>query len=445
MFVATLGIKAQPTLEDRSQYYEYGTRLFAEAIVLPSTTPDSMNLYVMYRISYSIMNFSKVSGREDKFYSTPVVEFEFRDSTGIIRKRLAHSDTIVIKNYNEIKSRSDYYYGYMFTKLPNTHFEINGTFSDAQTKSSRKFKAKIIDHTEFLKKSTIGNPILTSPLREKETNYYIPFVMDGSADYSANKINILIPISIKDNYDTYKFSIANVSRKEHYLEWDSLETYYGNVVAIPNTTLNVQESGTKQLLLSLANFQKVPGTNTDSLYQGIIILDFPQNYIVPGAFLLKMEGRTPKDTFSVQFDIAWQDMPLSLQNPEYAAEVMYYMLTDEEYNVIKKGSREEVFKKILAYWKKYDPTPNTPYNEAMSEYFKRVDYAYFNFQTFAEKDGAKTDRGKIYILNGPATTIDIKLQEDKTIERWYYKRLKKEFVFESVTSGIFKLVGENEK
>ena len=38
---------------------------------------------------------------------------------------------------------------------------------------------------------------------------------------------------------------------------------------------------------------------------------------------------------------------------------------------------------------------NTPYNEEMAEYFSRVDYAFYNFQTINQKDGAKTDRGKI--------------------------------------------------
>jgi hypothetical protein len=50
-----------------------------------------------------------------------------------------------------------------------------------------------------------------------------------------------------------------------------------------------------------------------------------------------------------------------------------------------------------------------------------------------------TDRGKVYILYGPPSTIERKLVEKSSIEIWKYIELKKEFTFESISTGVYKL------
>jgi GWxTD domain-containing protein len=119
---------------------------------------------------------------------------------------------------------------------------------------------------------------------------------------------------------------------------------------------------------------------------------------------------------------------------------MYYVLTDDENSDLKKANLEDQSKIIHGYWAKNDPTPGTPFNEAMAEYFQRADYAYINLQTVVEKDGIKTDRGKVYILVGPPSKIERKLVEKSTIEIWRYIELRKVFTFEAVTTGVFKLI-----
>jgi GWxTD domain-containing protein len=125
---------------------------------------------------------------------------------------------------------------------------------------------------------------------------------------------------------------------------------------------------------------------------------------------------------------------------EYALESMYYILSDEEYEQIEDGSEEEIFKKILKYWEKHDPTPHTPFNEAMAEYFARVDFSFFNFQTVTAEDGSKTDRGKIYILFGPPSNKEIKLANNVSLEIWTYESLNKQYFFEQTSTGIYKLI-----
>ena len=62
---------------------------------------------------------------------------------------------------------------------------------------------------------------------------------------------------------------------------------------------------------------------------------------------------------------------------------------------------------IRTFWRRHDPVPETPENEARITFWRRVVEANHLFEDSAEP-GWKTDRGKFYVLLGPPTDI----QED---------------------------------
>ncbi|HEY6171506.1 MAG TPA: GWxTD domain-containing protein [Candidatus Kapabacteria bacterium] len=146
---------------------------------------------------------------------------------------------------------------------------------------------------------------------------------------------------------------------------------------------------------------------------------------------------------SSEFEVEWFDMPLSLMDPKDAVPPMQYIATETLMDSLESGSRVEQMRKLFAYWADRDPSPETIYNERMAEFFKRADYAYFNFAKSARLyDGAMTDRGKIYILYGPPTNIErsFLIGEDAT-ETWTYtNKVKKVFTFTDDTGrGEYKL------
>ncbi len=59
---------------------------------------------------------------------------------------------------------------------------------------------------------------------------------------------------------------------------------------------------------------------------------------------------------------------------------------------------------IEAFWQRRDPTPDTEENEFKEEHYRRIAYANEHFA--AGIPGWKTDRGRIYIVFGPADEID---------------------------------------
>jgi hypothetical protein len=79
----------------------------------------------------------------------------------------------------------------------------------------------------------------------------------------------------------------------------------------------------------------------------------------------------------------------------------------------------------------------------MAEYYRRADYSYFNFRSIGQKDGVFTDRGKIYMLNGPPTQINRQMQPDShPREVWSYEnRVARVFVFiDESKTGEYRLV-----
>ncbi len=85
---------------------------------------------------------------------------------------------------------------------------------------------------------------------------------------------------------------------------------------------------------------------------------------------------------------------------------------------------------IRAFWERRDPDPRTPQNEARLAFWQRVAAANAQF-TGSGKPGWKTDRGKIYILLGPADDIEKDENYDtgrhdlgaRGMMRWIYRGL----------------------
>jgi GWxTD domain-containing protein len=111
-------------------------------------------------------------------------------------------------------------------------------------------------------------------------------------------------------------------------------------------------------------------------------------------------------TVTKEFSIRWNDMPLSLYDLDFAVTAMRYITTDSEYDDLRSGNKETRIKKFEEFWAKRNTVPGSAYNEMMAVYFKRVDYAFVNFRTLKEENGALTDRGKIYILYGKPSNIE---------------------------------------
>jgi GWxTD domain-containing protein len=82
-----------------------------------------------------------------------------------------------------------------------------------------------------------------------------------------------------------------------------------------------------------------------------------------------------------------------------------WIITDEERSAFMQLSNDEERDQFIeAFWARRDPTPDTPENEFKEEHYRRIAYANEHFA--AGIPGWKTDRGRIYIMYGPADEIE---------------------------------------
>jgi GWxTD domain-containing protein len=112
-----------------------------------------------------------------------------------------------------------------------------------------------------------------------------------------------------------------------------------------------------------------------------------------------------------------------------SVEMLRYVATREEDDEIGKLQTEEARKAFWeTFWKRRDPTPETPENEARDEFYQRVQYANQHFGTGGP--GWKTDMGRVYIIYGrPDEVVRNPFNFDRPPEEiWYYYRDRRTFV-----------------
>jgi GWxTD domain-containing protein len=186
----------------------------------------------------------------------------------------------------------------------------------------------------------------------------------------------------------------------------------------------------------MATYTLVPSSDSD---------EWTAFFNVPGVsfeqgryeFTVRVIAGGVEKKLTQNFQLEWQNMPLSLDDPTDAIAPLAHILPSEKLAQINSGSKEEMRQKLYAYWKSQDPTPGSAYNERMAEFYKRVDYADFNFPVGQMLDGAMTDRGKIYLLYGAPQNVERQLLPGQApTEVWTYaSNVKRSFRFEDRSGG----------
>lgn len=120
-----------------------------------------------------------------------------------------------------------------------------------------------------------------------------------------------------------------------------------------------------------------------------------------------------------------------------------YIATSEELQEFRSLTDQGKAIFLKKFWKKRDPTPETPVNEYFIEFASRVKYADENF-SYGEKPGRYTDMGRIYIKYGPPDERrrETFRLESRNREHWYYySKGGMEFIFVDIKgTGEYELV-----
>lgn len=350
------------------------------------------NFILNYHIRYDFLLFEKTPPDKpvaDTFQAKLKVMLELSSSDLLSPIRNIEEVTIKTSEFEQTISKTIFYQSNFSLKIPTKKYKVTLTIFDVVRNKEFTLKPFEIDLEDtsnfepiFIKESDLSK-ISSQELKNKFFNF-LPF--------SNEKYLLLLP-----------------ERNEF------------NEIVLSNKFVNYKLKRRENVGLKFSIFD----LDTLDLIEGFYKIHWGNNLSREKVFIVK-----------------WIDKPEYLKDIDKAIHIMNYLF--ENNNVLNKyyADKDELRKKFFDVWKKFDPTPTTPFNELIAEFYRRADYASLEFKSVSQSDGAQTDRGKIYIIYGPPTKIERTFSKDgRAIEIWTYnlsREIKFTF-FDENKNGDFKL------
>jgi GWxTD domain-containing protein len=128
---------------------------------------------------------------------------------------------------------------------------------------------------------------------------------------------------------------------------------------------------------------------------------------VVSLFTPPLHASSPKEKLTKEEKRREKAIQKEMESPykKWLSEEVPYIITNEERAAFKKLTTDDEREQFIeAFWERRNPNPGSPENEFKEEYYRRIAYANEHFASGIP--GWKTDRGRIYIMYGPADEVD---------------------------------------
>lgn len=417
VLLSASSVFGQPNREGGKQFFPFISPFQAENIVIRSAEND-FNFFYVYKIAYNHLVFERDNS---KYKAALRVLVEIMDSTGKIFQRDIRDTKIEVNTFETTSDRSLFLEDFLSFKLLSGNYFINTSVTDLNSLKEIKPEPVVLE-LDADKSGLVLQPLIieTGDFDCSSEKSYKLANVGGSIPFSPLDFHLIIPVA-----DT---SVSNISvlifnDRDTLLEQQSNESYILPLKVSKCSDNLVIESGvnskpTKNFVIRNVN---------RNLWEGEIKLV---------VFL--------SDTLSEQFNsrVIWLDKPFSFMNPEAAIELLRFIEADSVVVRMLNEDESEYLKILYDYWKSFDPTPETSFNQLMAEYYRRIDFAIKEFRGLGKTDGTKSDRGMIYIRFGKPETVERSSNnQGQVVETWYYKNPERKFIFvDQKGTGNFTLI-----
>jgi GWxTD domain-containing protein len=213
------------------------------------------------------------------------------------------------------------------------------------------------------------------------------------------------------------------------------------------TVITIEREGGQVIARMLRRLRKPGTTCVQSLC--LPIADFPTPGNVANhsgaAYRLRIEVTDPATGHTAEsigaFMVWHQDFSFSDYSLDELADQLKCIANDEEMKAIKESEASQRQAMINAFWKSKDPSPASPENELMDEYYRRVKFAE---ESFSREDmrGWQSPRGQIYVRFGPPDSIRriANTYPTPNYQVWEYAALKRKVVFAEMGQDSYELL-----
>jgi GWxTD domain-containing protein len=380
-------------------------KLFPTVQILPKSGTE-LSVSYLYRIPYDFLVFERDA---NSFKASARMLVEIYKDDDLVRRDI-QDKKISVDDFILTQSRSLAVEGIIKFDLEADHYIIKGEFSDLQSEQHIRLAPVHIDGFEYKEKG-IYNPVVIKLEQSNCNGKNLPLIVNlgGSIPFNSQDYQLIIPVS-----DTTAETI-------------SIELVNNDGNQIINT---ISEAYVTGISMMECNGKLFIDTNNDyKTTKNFILRDFSQN-LNEGLLLTNVTVGNDGESLEFPISVKWVNKPLSLRNDEFAIEMLQYIEEESVVTDLLDVDSDEYQKALHNYWKKYDPTPETEYNELMEEFYSRIDYAAMEFRGITKNNGLSTDRGKVYIRYGQPDSIERSSNDlGYVVETWIYSSPNQKFVF----------------
>jgi GWxTD domain-containing protein len=149
-----------------------------------------------------------------------------------------------------------------------------------------------------------------------------------------------------------------------------------------------------------------------------------------GRYVLEVELVEGRSRWRVERSFEVEESgPPSRAEFERMLEPLSYIAAHEEVERLRRLPVDQQAAGWEEFWRRRDPDPETPRNEALIEFIRRVRYTEHHFQGYGP--GWRSDMGRIYIRYGPPAQIESRPASSSApqLEIWNYENPFHRFVF----------------
>ena len=388
-----------------------------QVVSFPRTDGDFTIDYT-YKIPYRLMVFER---QGESFKASFRIMIEITDKTGKLVARDIKDSKLSVHNFEDTNAPTLFLQDYLSFKVVKNDYKVRATISDMNSSGDRQLKS--IDVNLISEDSSaVLNPLVVDKKMvncEKDDSLMLTNSA-GHIPFSMNMYDLIIPIT-----DT------TISQIEVSLE--------NNGEDLP--TISLDDSYIEQLGISKCEDELFITNSTDHLITRNFLLRNVNKKLNEGDLVLTVRNKDKEINKKINMQVVWFNKPISLLNLEKAIEFLSIIAPDSVVDELLSADEEEYPKVLNDYWKKFDPTPETSFNEIMFEFYNRVDYAIKEYKSITNNNGAKSDRGVVYIRFGKPDKIDrTSTSQGEVIEIWTYSNPQRKFTFvDKIGTGNFTL------
>ncbi|MBT8384008.1 MAG: GWxTD domain-containing protein [Ignavibacteria bacterium] len=396
-------LTAQP---QRGERISVAQQLFqSETIIIPNST-NNFNLYYTYKIPYNRLVFERDNGN----YSAGLrVLVEIEDQQSNLIDRDIKDTELIVNNFEATNERGFFLQDYLKFELTGDKYFVKTTITDLNSQNELKLEPAKIELTKIPDEKILHPLVIETKDTECEIeNAFKLANFGGNVPFSPNAYNLIIPL-IDTSVQTINVSIIN---NEDTLLSSTITELYEFPIGISkcNSNLVVQQDDE-----SIETINFVVRNVNEKLREGRVKLT-----VIHGEEIIK----------EFNSEVIWIDKPFSLRDPAMAIELLKYITADSVISRLLSVDELDYPRVLHEYWNGFDPTPETSYNQLMTEYYRRIDYAAKEFRGLGKENGVKTDRGMIYIRFGKPEDVERSSNnQGQVVETWTYKNPERKFVF----------------